>query len=129
MTEFENQIRRAALRSLPSEWREDILAAARPCRRPRRTAFLVSFRNPISALRNLLWPHPAAWAVLAACWIVAAALCLSGPRGAELYAVTPPGFPRLEVSPELYAAYLKTRDRLLSAPAEAEPQSINRRKL
>jgi hypothetical protein len=124
MTEFENQIRRASLRSLPPEWREDILAAARPCCRPRRTAFLVPFRN-------LLWPHPAAWAVLAACWIVAAALCLSGPRGAELYTVTPPGVIPVPLSRETYVVYVSLRDEMLHDPVDEvfEVRPLEKRKL
>lgn len=126
MTDWENHLRRATVRSIPSHWKDEILAAAERSRpEPARSYFLAV----CLAVRGLLWPHPAAWAVLAGCWVLAGVLCLSGPRGESLYAVSPPGVKRLEVTPECYAAYLKTRDALLAPSPVLEAPPFNRRKL
>lgn len=129
MTSFEKQIRKAPLRSLPPQWREEILTTAMRRRPSWGTAFPGKFRNPKSKIRNFFWPHPAAWGVLAACWLLAAALCFSGPRGKELYAVTPPGVKKVNVNPEQYAAYLKARDDLTGESTPAAPFLFNRKKL
>jgi hypothetical protein len=64
--QFENRLRRQAQRSIPPEWREEILSAARVAvpNRPLVTS------NVVSALRALLWPHPTAWACLASIWVM-----------------------------------------------------------
>lgn len=126
MTEFENHLRRASVRQIPPQWREEILAVAEKGRPEPTPSGVVAF---CLAVRGWLWPHPAVWGALTACWALAGILCVSGPRGESLYAVTPSGVKRLEVSPELYAAYLKTRDALLAPPPVSEIPDVNRRKL
>ncbi len=79
MTPFEEQLAAAPLRDLPPEWRSRILPPPK-----RRFAWGVF-------LRGLLWPHPLAWGAVAACWVAIAVMNFSGPRGPELYAVSPPG--------------------------------------
>ena len=76
--DFEKRLQSQPLRQVPSEWREDILLAAKeagsaqpvPC--PSRSAWaLSSLLSTIrSRLTTLLWPHPVAWAGLAAVWVV-----------------------------------------------------------
>ena len=80
MTEddFEQRVQRQPLRQVPSEWREEILSAARqaalPRHAPRATHHGSPARSLLSTLRRqlsaFLWPHPAAWAGLAAVWLV-----------------------------------------------------------
>jgi hypothetical protein len=71
--QFENRLRCQTPRSVPPAWREEIL----------RTAHLAASSAPMPARRSvsspsifaswvwsLLWPHPWAWAGLAALWLV-----------------------------------------------------------
>lgn len=70
---FEQHLRRQPPRRLPAEWRDEILAAARTAQaeaeraagaRPRSLAL-----PRLAGWREWLWPSPAAWAGLAACWL------------------------------------------------------------
>ena len=62
MDDFEQKLQRQPLRQVPAEWREEILAAASP-----RPSWLSTLNAQLS---TLLWPHPVAWAGLAAVWIL-----------------------------------------------------------
>lgn len=69
---FEQQLKRQPLRQIPSEWREEILAAARMAESSDRSARAVNpswFAAFNERLASIFWPHPAAWAGLAAIWI------------------------------------------------------------
>lgn len=74
---FEKRLQRQPLRKVPSAWREEILVAARkaePLRHPS-AATRQSFFSALNAqLSTLLWPHPRAWAGLAAAWVLICAL-------------------------------------------------------
>lgn len=77
---FEQRLQRQPLRPVPLEWRTDILAAARTAQPPVHVARLtphawLSTLN--SQLATLLWPHPKAWAGLAAIWVVIGLLNVS----------------------------------------------------
>ncbi len=81
--DFEQHLSRQPLRPVPTEWRSQILCAA--------TGEAAARREPsrpptfILRLRHWLWPHPAAWAGLAACWVAILALHLaSAPSAAEI---------------------------------------------
>ena len=67
MDDFEQQLRRQVPAKPPENWRDEILAEAR-------LASPAGRREPkptlIAVLREWLWPHPAAWASLAAMWLV-----------------------------------------------------------
>lgn len=81
---FEQHLSRQPWRSIPPEWREEILARAAANARPIRAG-----RSPAGSngrrLRTWLWPHPVAWAGLAVCWVATFALQhLSAPSAAEL---------------------------------------------
>ena len=68
LEDFEQRLQRQPLRQMPGEWRGEILSAAKHASRP---ATRGSFLSTISyQLSTLLWPHPKAWAGLAAVWIL-----------------------------------------------------------
>jgi len=77
LEDFEQRLQRQALRQIPTGWRAEILSAARVVETPRCG---VGQRNALSLpailsilnrqLSSLLWPHPKAWAGLAAVWIL-----------------------------------------------------------
>jgi len=70
--EFEQKLSRQPLRQVPPEWRADILAAAREAQASRHPS-PVTHHSWLSTLNSQLstvfWPHPKAWACLAAVWI------------------------------------------------------------
>jgi hypothetical protein len=73
MENFEQRLQRQSLRQVPREWRAEILAAARDVQTARHPSpvtrhSLLSIIN--HQLSTLLWPHPKAWAGLAAVWIL-----------------------------------------------------------
>lgn len=67
--DFENRLRQQPFRPLPGEWREQVLLAARPQTEPSPAA--AHWRDII---REWFWPHPVAWAGLAATWVLLAVL-------------------------------------------------------
>ena len=77
METFEQKLSRQPLRQIPAGWRAEVLAAARQVETPRcgvgqRSALsLPAFFSTLNAqLTTWLWPHPKAWAGLAAIWIL-----------------------------------------------------------
>jgi hypothetical protein len=70
MNEFEKQLANQPLKSVPTEWRAQILNEAK-AHEPR--DIRASEAWPFGWLRELLWPCPQAWGALAAVWIVIAA--------------------------------------------------------
>lgn len=75
--EFERQLQRQPLRTVPAEWRSEILRAARAESRPRPSTLTprpswLSTLNP--RLSTLLWPCPEAWAAMAAIWVASLVL-------------------------------------------------------
>ncbi len=71
-SEFEQRLRRQPMKEVPADWRTEILSAAREAR-PIRHSPLVIRHSWVSTLNRqlstVLWPHPKAWASLAAIWI------------------------------------------------------------
>lgn len=104
---FETRLAATPRAGLPPELRGRILAAARE-RAPR-------------ALAALLWPHPVAWGAVAAAWVAIAVLNFSGPRGPELYAVSPKEYRGRLPSAQEYLVRLETERRLLLALAAEQP--------
>ena len=79
MNEFEKQLANQPLKSVPPEWRRQILNAARAQATREVPA---SAAQPLTWLRELLWPNPRAWGALAAVWIVIAAFRFTTPGAA-----------------------------------------------
>lgn len=89
MNDFEHRLKAEQPRQIPPTWREDILRQARAAAETRETSATGAqptqtgwLRAAVAALRNrcglpgstslahsLLWPHPKAWATLAALWM------------------------------------------------------------
>jgi len=74
---FEASLKRQPRRSIPPAWRGEILASARQAAtfHPSRLMALWSQLSPVNLkLSAFLWPHPKAWAGLAAAWLLILAL-------------------------------------------------------
>lgn len=78
MNDFERKLKAEQPRQIPPAWREEILGQARaaagaPQASPAIETRLSSSRQTGYSFRSwvhsLLWPHPRAWATLAAVWI------------------------------------------------------------
>jgi hypothetical protein len=66
--DFESRLSRQPVKQIPAEWRAEILSAAKHAACPvPRTSFLSTLNRQLS---TILWPHPKAWAGLAAVWIL-----------------------------------------------------------
>ena len=70
--DFEERLRQQALRKIPGEWRAEILGTARATSTSLHVSRL-TLHGFLSAIRHqlstILWPHPKAWAGLAAVWL------------------------------------------------------------
>jgi len=106
--EFENKLRGQPRREIPPEWRREILAPLR--RRP---------EAPVSWWRQLLWPHPAAWASLAAAWVAIFALNLAGAPEAASYQAGKP-------SPDKLLAYQERQRLWAELVLDVSPQPRKR---
>lgn len=114
--DFEQRLSGAPLREIPAEWRARIL---------RRASASVAPPPPTwwEVLSAWLWPSPRAWAAVGAVWMLIAILCFSGPRGPELYTVTPKGMTPVLFDARQYIAYVKEWHRLLrDEPGPREPE-------
>ena len=72
MNEFEKQLASQRLKTIPPEWRAEILGAAQRTARRDASTTETPRLQPLHWLRELLWPCPQAWAALAGVWIVIA---------------------------------------------------------
>lgn len=70
--DFEQHLAEQPLRQVPAGWRGELLGAARSgARQPDAVAAGPGFAAFLAArLREWLWPHPIAWAGLAAAWVI-----------------------------------------------------------
>jgi hypothetical protein len=123
MNEFEQKLSRQRLRQIPGAWRAEILVAADVNRRKDVRAF-TSAATIKSRLREIFWPHPKAWAALAAVWIFIFALNFSmrdsSPRIAEKSA--PP-------SPEVIVELKKERLLFAELMGPRETADADRQKI
>ena len=78
--DFEHRLARLPVKEIPGEWRADILSAARAAQ-PAPHASRLTPHGWLSTLNSQLssffWPHPKAWAGLAAVWVCIVALNFS----------------------------------------------------
>jgi hypothetical protein len=123
MEQFENRLSRQSLRKIPGEWRAEILAAADVDRREGIRAFTkaATIRRRVC---EIFWPHPKAWAGLAAIWIFIFAVNFSMRDTSPQIAgkSTPP-------SPEMIVA-LKNQQRMFAELAGLhEPSDADRQKI
>ena len=78
MNEFEKQLARQPMKSIPAEWRAEILKAAGASQKGGVTP---SVPPIVSWLQELFWPCPQAWAALAGLWLVIAGIAFTMPDG------------------------------------------------
>ena len=71
LDDFEQRLRRQPLRPVPPAWRDAILRSAAAGHSSRSSTLNP---QPSTCWRDWLWPSPAAWAGLAATWVVILAL-------------------------------------------------------
>ncbi len=130
--DFEQRVKRQPLRQMPAEWRQEILSAARQASHlhhasrithhvPTSPSLLSTIHHQLS---SLLWPHPTAWAGLAAAWAVILGVNLTT-RDASI-AVAKHASP---VSPQVFMAF-QEQERLLTellgpreTPVAEQPRS------
>jgi hypothetical protein len=143
--DFEKRLERQPLRQIPGEWRAEILSAARQAslaphatRNTQHASWGHSMLSTInSQLSTLLWPHPVAWAGLAAVWVVIAGMNLTTRDASQRLAnqASP-------ASPQVFMAF-QEQERLLTEligpretpvaerpkPARPQPRSERQREL
>ena len=132
--EFEKRLQRQSLRQVPGEWRQEILSAARQAslaqHAPRTTHHAPYSPSLLSTLNHqlstLLWPHPAAWAGLAAIWLVILGVHLTTRDATPLVAkraspVSPQVFMAFQEQERLLAELLVPRD----APVADRPKQTS----
>jgi hypothetical protein len=125
--QFERRLRRQPLKQIPAAWRAEILTAARATQPARHLSSVTrhSWLSTInSQLSTIFWPHPKAWAGLAAVWIFIIAMNFSmrdtSPRVAEKSA--PP-------SPEVIVELKKQQLLFAELVGPREPLDADRQKL
>ena len=125
--QFEQRLRRQTVKTIPVEWRVEILESARDAQAARHASrithpsFLSTFHHQLSAL---LWPHPKAWAGLAAVWVIIFAVNFSVRDGSsKLAAKSAPPSPEVVVE-------LKKQQRMFAELVGAnEPPDADRQKI
>ena len=134
-SDLEQRLRRQAFRKPPAAWREEMLAAAdagRSVRLTRKSERVPAWRQ---RMRELFWPHPVAWAALAAIWLGIGAVHVtmreSAPRVVPMQVAGATNAPTLmEMQRELIAAWNKSAPERKARPTTPlPPQSrIERRR-
>jgi hypothetical protein len=122
--QFERRLSCQPVRKIPGEWREEILAACRAPSAESRAQEKFWLSILVARLSTIFWPHPKAWAALAAVWIFIFALNFSmrdkSPRVAEKSA--PP-------SPELIVELKKQQRMFAELMGPRETPDADRQKI
>jgi len=143
--DFEKRLQRQPMRQMPGQWREEILSAARQATLPEHATRNTQHAAPapsllstvIHQLSTLLWPHPMAWAGLAAAWLVILGINLTTRDASQMLAKQ-----ASPVSPQVFMAF-QEQERLLTEligpretpvaertkPSPARPRSERRREM
>ena len=124
--DFESRLQRQPLRQVPPAWRGEILAATVGRESKVESRGPAAFRPStlVTRLSALLWPHPKAWAGLAAVWMLVFAVNFSMRDGSpRLAAKSAPPSPEVMVE-------LKKQQRMFAELVGAnEPLDADRRKI
>lgn len=125
--DFDTRLSRQPLKEIPAAWRADILFEAREAQVAHHASRIThhSFLSTLNQqLSTLLWPHPKAWAGLAAVWICISVLNLSTHDSSpKLAAKSAPPSPEVMVE-------LKKQQRLFAELVGAnEPPDADRPKI
>jgi hypothetical protein len=122
--QFERRLSCQPVRKIPGEWRSEILAACRESKVEGRESEQFKPSTLIARLSTIFWPHPKAWAGLAAVWIFIFALNFSmrdnSPRIAEKSA--PP-------SPEVIVELKKQQRMFAELMGSRETPDADRQKI
>jgi hypothetical protein len=125
---FERRLSRQPLRQVPHEWRAEILLAARDVQPACHSSPVTRHSLPstlVSRLSTIFWPHPKAWAGLAAVWVFIFALNFSMRDKSPVVAekISPP-------SPEVMVELKKQQRMFAELMGANEPaQDADRRKI
>ncbi len=129
---FERRLQREQQRPIPPSWRAEILSAAREAALSARTSHATEPSPIVSWFLALLWPHPRAWAGLAAVWLVVVGLNLSSrePSPEQLASSPTPASPQqlelLRQQEQMFAELLGPLGRAdadRAKPASPKPRS------
>ena len=141
--DFEERLQRQPLRQIPGEWREQILSAARQASSSQPATHTTHHAVPSllstihHQLSTLLWPHPTAWAGLAAVWLVIAGLNLTTREASPRFArhaspLSPQVFMAFQEQERVLAELIGPRETPVAErpkPAVPRPRSERRREL
>jgi hypothetical protein len=142
---FEQRVQRQPLRQIPQEWRQEILSAARQVSVPDHASRITHHAPPSRSLLStlhyqlstLLWPHPVAWAGLAAVWLVILGMNLttrdvSTTAAKHASPLSPQVFLAFQEQERLLAELLGPRETPVAErpkPDPARPRSEQRREM
>ena len=119
---FERRLSHQPLREIPGEWRSDILSVAKlAAPAAPRASFLSTFNQQLSIF---FWPHPKAWAGLAAVWVLILAVDFST-RDTALRVAEKSAPP----SPEVIVELKKQRQLFAELMGSREPLDADRQKI
>lgn len=119
--EFEKQLQRQPLRTVPPEWRAEILGQARQAMEANSLPPEQAGERLVAAWwREWLWPCPEAWAGIAALWMVILGLNATTPSQEQLTAQKAASSPSVQAAP-LLAEQRRELARLLESPADLPP--------
>ena len=125
--DFEQRLQRQPVRQIPPAWRAEILMAARDAQTVRHASrstqhsWLSTFNHQLS---TVFWPHPKAWAGLAAVWVFIFAVNFSV-RDSSLGIAAKSAPP----SPEVIVELKKQQRMFAELVGSYETQATDRRKI